>query len=100
MAKNSVHARTKHIKVHYHFVRERVLHREFELWYVRTNRQIADIFTKALDSKKLQHFSELFGVQLLDVPHLKGRMERGTDPEETSREKKIETGAEKGSPFA
>ena len=36
LAKNPVfHARTKHIRVHYHFVRERVLSGEVELRYVR-----------------------------------------------------------------
>ena len=49
LAKNPVfHARTKHIEVHYHFVRERVLSGEVELQYVPTDRQTADIFTKPL----------------------------------------------------
>ena len=49
LAKNPVfHARTKHIEVHYHFVRERVLSGEVELQYVPTDRQAADIFTKPL----------------------------------------------------
>ena len=39
LAKNPVfHARTKHIEVHYHFVRERVLSGEVELLYVPTDR--------------------------------------------------------------
>ena len=74
LAKNPVfHARTKHIEVHYHFVRERVLSGEVELRYVHTDRQVADIFTKPLGSDKLQHFTEMLGVQHLDVPHLRGR---------------------------
>ena len=31
------HARTKHIEVHYHFIRERVLTGDIDLTYVRTN---------------------------------------------------------------
>ena len=47
LAKNPVfHARTKHIEVHYHFVRERILSGEVELVHVSTDRQIVDIFTK------------------------------------------------------
>ena len=49
LAKNPVfHARTKHIEVHYNFVRERVLSGEVELQFVLTDRQTADIFTKPL----------------------------------------------------
>ena len=39
LAKNPVfHAKTKHIEVHYHFVRKRVLTSEVELKYVLTYR--------------------------------------------------------------
>ena len=39
LAKNPVfHARTKHIEVHYHFIREHVLSGEVELQYVPTDR--------------------------------------------------------------
>ena len=83
LAKNPIfHARTKHIEVHYHFVRKRVLSGEVELWYIHTDRQVADIFTKALGLDKLWHFSELFGLQHLDVPHLMGRTTGGTIGEE------------------
>ena len=50
------HARTKHIEVHYHFVQERVLDADIDLKYVRTDEQVADIFTKALGAEKLRHF--------------------------------------------
>ena len=49
LANNLVyHPRTKHIEVHYHFVREKVLAREIDRVYVSTEEQVADIFTKAL----------------------------------------------------
>jgi hypothetical protein len=74
LAKNPVfHARTKHIEVHYHFVRERVLSGEVELKHVPTDRQVADIFTKALGLDKLRHFSGALGLRHLDVPNLRGR---------------------------
>ena len=69
------HARTKHIEVHYHFVREPILGGEVELQYVLTDRQVADIFTKPFGLDKLQKFSSLLGVQHLDVPNLRGRVE-------------------------
>ena len=49
LAKNPLfHARTKHIEVHYHFVRERILSGEVELQYVPTDRQNTDIFIEPL----------------------------------------------------
>ena len=63
LARNPVfHARTKHIEVHYHFIRERVLDGDIDLTYVRTDEQVADIFTKALGSEKLWRFRAMLGV--------------------------------------
>jgi hypothetical protein len=85
LVKNPVfHARTKHIEVHYHFLRERVLSGEVELKHVLTDRHVADIFTKALGLEKLRQFSGALGLRHLDVPNLRGREpkpERETEPE-------------------
>ena len=57
LAKNPVfHMRTKHIEVHYHFIRERVLAGDIDLVYVSTEEQVAHVFTKALGAKKLRQF--------------------------------------------
>jgi hypothetical protein len=42
------HVRTKHIKVNYHFVRERVSRRLLEIDFVLSRDQVADGFTKPL----------------------------------------------------
>ncbi|KAJ9541760.1 hypothetical protein OSB04_028266 [Centaurea solstitialis] len=42
------HARTKHIKIDYHFVRERVASRLLNVRFISTKDQVADIFTKGL----------------------------------------------------
>ena len=53
LAKNPVfHARTKHIEVHYHFVREKVIDGEVDLLYGSTNQQVVDILTKGLSMDK------------------------------------------------
>ena len=44
------HARTKHIEVDYHFVREKVLRRNLMLKFISTHDQLADMFTKGLPS--------------------------------------------------
>ena len=75
LARNPVfHARTKHIEVHYHFVRERVLAGDIDLTYVRTDEQVADIFTKALGAEKLRRFRAMLGVQEMALS-LRGSVE-------------------------
>ena len=47
LAENPIfHARTKHVEVHYHFLREKVLNGEICMEQINTNEQIVDIFTK------------------------------------------------------
>ncbi|MCO5563290.1 hypothetical protein L7F22_016929 [Adiantum nelumboides] len=75
LAQNLVfHAKTKHIEVHYHFIRERVLDGSINLTYVRTDEQVVDIFTKALGVEKLQQFRAMLGVQELMLS-LRGSVE-------------------------
>ena len=58
LAKNPVfHARSKHIDVHYHYVREKMEEKLFSLVYVPTGENAADLFTKGLDKTKHQLFS-------------------------------------------
>nr|GEZ90200.1 integrase, catalytic region, zinc finger, CCHC-type, peptidase aspartic, catalytic [Tanacetum cinerariifolium] len=42
------HSRTKHITVRYHFIKEHVEKGTIELYFVKTDYQMADLFTKAL----------------------------------------------------
>jgi histone deacetylase 1/2 len=57
LANNPVYrARTKHMKVHYHFIREKVLAREINLNHVNIENQTANIFIKALGTNKLKKF--------------------------------------------
>ena len=50
LAKNRVHhSRTKHFDLKYHFIIDLVQKKEVELRYIKTQEQIADIFTKAVD---------------------------------------------------
>ena len=50
------HARTKHIEVDYHFVRERVAQKLLDVRIISTNDQVADGFTKAQTLRQLQEF--------------------------------------------
>jgi hypothetical protein len=54
LARNPVfHAWTKHIEVHYHFIREKVLAGDIDIIYVSTEDQVVDIFTKGLHLHRL-----------------------------------------------
>jgi histone deacetylase 1/2 len=50
------HARTKHIEVDYHFVRERVARRLLDIRFVPSGDQVADGFTKSLSVRQLVSF--------------------------------------------
>lgn len=50
------HARTKHIEVDYHFVRERVNQKLLDIRFISTGDQIADGFTKALPIRQFEDF--------------------------------------------
>ena len=57
IANNPVqHSRTKHIDIRHHFLRDHEAKGDITLTYVRTDKQLADIFTKPLDE---QRFCEL-----------------------------------------
>ncbi|KAJ4816146.1 hypothetical protein LUZ62_028712 [Rhynchospora pubera] len=44
----SFHARTKHIEIDYHFVRERIASNELRVRFISSKDQLADLFTKPL----------------------------------------------------
>ena len=54
-------AHTKHIDVHYHFIRWIIEDRKL-LIYCPTEDMVADIFTKVLPSTKVKHFARELGL--------------------------------------
>jgi len=68
---------TKHIEVHYHFIREKVLAKEINFIHVNTEDQTADIFTKALGTYKLRKFRKMFGVLEVNLS-LRGNVENSS----------------------
>jgi hypothetical protein len=59
------HARTKHIEVDYHFVRERVMKNLLQFDFIFTGDQIADGFTKAIPVRQLENFKHNLNLRQL-----------------------------------
>ena len=59
---NKFHARTKHIDVCYHFIREALKNKLLEIKYVPTDENVADIFTKPLSRPLFEKFREMLGL--------------------------------------
>ena len=60
------HQKTKHISLKYHYIREQVAEGRIEVKYVRTNDQLADIFTKPLPKSKFCEMRKRIGVDKLE----------------------------------
>ncbi len=71
------HARTKHIEVHYHFIKEKVLTREINVIHVSTKNKVVDILTKALGTYKLRRFRKILGVLEVDL-NFRGSVENSS----------------------
>ena len=56
------HARTKHIDIQYHFVRDYIERKIFELRYINTKEQLADALTKALDINAFRNFTKRINI--------------------------------------
>ncbi|GKB04278.1 retrovirus-related pol polyprotein from transposon TNT 1-94, partial [Tanacetum coccineum] len=67
------HTRTKHIDVRYHFIKDHVEKGTIELYFVGTEFQLADLFTKSLPEARFKFLVEKLGKRSqneinLDVP--------------------------------
>jgi hypothetical protein len=51
------YSRTKHIDIRHHFLRDHAIKGDIVISHVRTNKQLADIFTKTLDEKRFRELS-------------------------------------------
>ncbi|GJX21838.1 hypothetical protein Tco_0226283 [Tanacetum coccineum] len=55
---NVQHSRAKHIDIRYHFIKEQVENGIMELYFVRTEYQVANIFTKPLPRERYNFLIE------------------------------------------
>nr|GFA42204.1 hypothetical protein [Tanacetum cinerariifolium]GFA42229.1 hypothetical protein [Tanacetum cinerariifolium] len=64
------HSRTRHIAVRYHFIKEHVEKGTIELYFVKTDYQLADIFTKALPTDRFNYLVRRLGMRSLSPKEL------------------------------
>ncbi|GJY11568.1 retrovirus-related pol polyprotein from transposon TNT 1-94 [Tanacetum coccineum] len=64
------HSRTKHIVVRYHFIKEHVEKGTIELYFVKTDYQLADLFTKALPVDRFNYLVHHLGMRSLTPQEL------------------------------
>ncbi|GKE30534.1 retrovirus-related pol polyprotein from transposon TNT 1-94 [Tanacetum coccineum] len=68
---NVQHSRAKHIDVRYLFINEQVENRIVKLYFVRTEYQLADIFTKPLPRERFNFLIEKLGMRSVSSKTLK-----------------------------
>nr|GEY94431.1 retrovirus-related Pol polyprotein from transposon TNT 1-94 [Tanacetum cinerariifolium] len=64
------HSKMKHIAVQYHFIKEHVQKGMIELYFVKTDYQLADIFTKALPVDRFNYLVRRLGMRSLCLQEL------------------------------
>nr|GEX82972.1 hypothetical protein [Tanacetum cinerariifolium] len=64
------HSRTKHIHTRYHFIKEQVENIIIELYFVRIEYQLADMFTKALLEDRFKYLVRRIGMRCLTLAEL------------------------------
>ncbi|GJT94950.1 retrovirus-related pol polyprotein from transposon TNT 1-94 [Tanacetum coccineum] len=68
---NVQHSRSKHIDIRYHFIKENIENGVIELYFVNTEYQLADIFTKALCRERIESLSDKLGMKTMSLDTLK-----------------------------
>nr|GFA70720.1 copia protein [Tanacetum cinerariifolium] len=64
------HSRTKHIHTRYHFIKEQVENGIIELYFVRIEYQLADMFTKSLPKDRFKYLVKRIGMRCLTLTEL------------------------------
>ncbi|GJZ04128.1 hypothetical protein Tco_0537403 [Tanacetum coccineum] len=68
---NVQHSRSNHIDIRYHFIKEQVENGVVELYFVSTEYQLADIFTKPLARERLEFLINKLGMRSMSPDTLK-----------------------------
>ncbi|GKD79435.1 hypothetical protein Tco_1342056 [Tanacetum coccineum] len=75
---NVQHSRAKHFDIRYHFIKEQVENGIVELYFVQTEYQLADMFTKPLPRERFNFLIDKLGMKSMSPEMLK-RLAEETD---------------------
>ncbi|GJS10911.1 copia protein [Tanacetum coccineum] len=64
------HSKTKHIDIRYHFIKEHVERGTVEIYFVGTEYQLADLFTKALPKERFEYLVHRIGMRCMTPTQL------------------------------
>ncbi|GJU81750.1 retrovirus-related pol polyprotein from transposon TNT 1-94 [Tanacetum coccineum] len=64
------HSKTKHIDIRYHFIKEHVEKGIVEIYFVGTEYQLADLFTKALPKERFEYLVHCIGMRCMTPTQL------------------------------
>nr|GEZ04921.1 hypothetical protein [Tanacetum cinerariifolium] len=73
---NVQHSQSKHIDIRYHFIKEQVENRVIELYFVNTEYQLVDLFTKALGRERIEFLINKLGMRCFTPETLKELMNK------------------------
>ncbi|GJR12953.1 hypothetical protein Tco_0795605 [Tanacetum coccineum] len=68
---NVQHSRSKHIDIRYHFIKEQVENGIVKLYFVRTEYQLANIFTKPLPRERFNFLIDKLDMKSMSLESLK-----------------------------
>nr|GEU61210.1 hypothetical protein [Tanacetum cinerariifolium] len=75
------HSRTKHIAVRYHFIKEHVEKGTIELYFIKTDYQLADLFTKALPADRFNYLVRRLGIVQTEMELVLEKSQQGSSHE-------------------
>ncbi|GKB69574.1 hypothetical protein Tco_0930986 [Tanacetum coccineum] len=71
------HSKTKHIDIRYHFIKEHVERGTVEIYFVGTEYQLADLFTKALPKERFEYLVHRIGMRCMTPTQLESLTKYG-----------------------
>ncbi|GJW20182.1 hypothetical protein Tco_0030804 [Tanacetum coccineum] len=86
---NVQHSRSKHLDIRFQFIKEQVENGVVELYFVNTEYQLTDIFTKALGRERINFLINKLGMRSFTLETLKQLADEAEEQVNTARPKAV-----------